>query len=239
MPPKPIKLSVPGWAGDSRGHGDGDKPQPWHCVPFVEASTYGLELIYPFESETRVTTTKNGVEFDCPGFEKEFEGTDLGLQGPPFSKFAPGHYGMSSSLDIKPPSGFVLRLEPHPKFFTDTEYTTPLMVPGHIQSWWSHIFFVVFKSPPPGQTHIFRKNEPYGQILIVPERMTYDVQKMSDIESMSRQVRENKISSLAGKLCKHSWTDHLGNTFNDKYKQLNSIYARKGERGVEIGRAHV
>lgn len=49
LPPRPIKLQIPGWAGHDLNHGDGATPQPWHCPPFVDGSTYGLELLYPFD----------------------------------------------------------------------------------------------------------------------------------------------------------------------------------------------
>ena len=57
LSPKPIKLEIPGWAGEQNKHTNGDKPQPWHCPPFIEAATYGLELCYPFETECRVKNT--------------------------------------------------------------------------------------------------------------------------------------------------------------------------------------
>ena len=63
IPPKKIKLKIPGWSGDSKDYGDGAKPQPWHCVPFVEGSTYGLELIYPFETECVVTREDGKIKF--------------------------------------------------------------------------------------------------------------------------------------------------------------------------------
>src|SRR5687767_59867 len=70
VPPKPIKLQIPGWAGDSHGHSNGDKPQPWHCPPFVEGATYGLELIYPFETEVSVRNVDGKIKFDGD-FSKE------------------------------------------------------------------------------------------------------------------------------------------------------------------------
>ena len=54
LPPRPIRLEIPGWAGDTSKMEDGSVPQPWHCNPFVEVSTYGLELIYPYDAECHV-----------------------------------------------------------------------------------------------------------------------------------------------------------------------------------------
>ena len=54
IPPRPIKLEIPGWSGRDLRHDDGATPQPWHCPPFVDGSTYGLELVYPFDAECAV-----------------------------------------------------------------------------------------------------------------------------------------------------------------------------------------
>lgn len=236
IPPRPIKLQIPGWAGDSHGHSNGDKPQPWHCVPFVDGSTYGLELIYPFESECRVYRDENGklifegdFENEAPWQSKNEEERCL----PPFSSFAPGHYGFTSSMDIAPPEGYVLRLEPHPRFYTDTTGTCPIAAAGHIQRWWSRIFFVAFKAPLNGETHIFKKDEPYAQILIVPERVTYNMVEMKDSEKVARSKREETISERSQYIAKNVWRDHVGNQFDDKYRRLKSAHAKGGIEAVD------
>ncbi len=232
LPPRKIKAEIPGWAGNSLGHSDGDKPQPWHCIPFVEGSLYGLELVYPFDSECRVTRTTLSTEFNCD-FSKEWDEKKTRKKSPPFSSFAPFHYGMTSCLDIEPPKGYVLRLEPHPRFFTDITDTVPIAVSGHIHPWWSQIFFVVFKAPSIGQTHIFKKGEPYAKILIVPEKITFDIKEMSEQEAYKRARRADFISKNADKIAKNSWKDYKGNTFNDKYRQLNYAHLKNGEEGIE------
>jgi len=224
IPPKRIKLDIPGWAGTPDKQVNGNKPQPWHCVPFVEGSTYGLELIYPFESECKVFN-----ENDKLRFEGDFNGENPWGSGPPFSNFAPNHYGFTSSLDIQAPDGYVVRLEPHPRFFTDTIGTVPIVVPGHINSWWAKIFFIVFKAPRPGEVHIFRKNEPYAQVLIVPQKVNYELSEMNEFEAANRAIIDAKISSYGKLISKNSWQDHQNNTFDDKYKQLAKVFAKEGE----------
>src|SRR6185436_6341020 len=51
-PPRQIKLEVPGWSGDKNW----DVGQAWHCKPYNDGSTYGLELLYPFDTECTVST---------------------------------------------------------------------------------------------------------------------------------------------------------------------------------------
>src|SRR5581483_5793386 len=114
LPPRQIRLQIPGWAGDSHDHGDGAKPQPWHCPPWVDGSTYGLELIYPFDTECHVVNDNGEIKF-IGDFSPE---QPTGIKFPPFMTFAPGHYGYTSALDIQVPDDHVLRIEPHPRFYT-------------------------------------------------------------------------------------------------------------------------
>lgn len=219
IPPRPIKLQIPGWAGDSHGHANGDKAQPWHCVPFVEGNTYGLEMVYPYEEECRVSNIDGKIEMTG----------DVRFQ-----MFAAGHFGYCSCMDIQVPPGHVVRLEPHPRYFTDHTGTVPLMVPGHLQTeWWTRIFFIVFKVPFPGQTHIFRKGEPYGQMLIVPKKVNYKLREMTPAEKEKR-IRWEQLSMLYDSLIgERSWVSNTGNHFNDEYKVMARAWAKGGEQGIE------
>jgi hypothetical protein len=229
VPPRPIKLEIPGWSGQQNKHKTGDQPQPWHCLPFVEGSTYGLELIYPFETECHVKNVEGKIVFE--GDFTEEQKTLSGVSLPPFSCFAPGHFGMTSGLDIKVPEDHILRLEPHPRFYTDSSNTVPCCIVGHLQTeWWPRIFFVVFKNPSPGQTLIFRKNEPYGQILILPKKIEYKIKKMSAAEELLRIENDKIIDQHARKISNYEWVDHAGHTFNDKYKVLSKL---KNKHGIE------
>jgi hypothetical protein len=231
IPPRPIKLQIPGWAGDSHGHATGDRPQPWHCPPFVEGSTYGLELIYPFDTECHIKNIDGKIVFEG---EWEKEQPPDATQFPPFMSFAPGHYGFTSSLDIKCDPEYVLRIEPHPRFYTDQTGTVPVTVAGHIQgSWWPKIFFVVFRSPRPGEVHIFKKDDPYAQLLVLPKRVTYSITEMDANEQIKRGNRDAMIGKHAEMISKNSWKDYKGNAFNDKYKVLSAIFAKEGEEGVD------
>lgn len=230
FPPKQIKLEIPGWAGDSKKYGDGNSPQPWHCLPFVEGSTYGIELIYPFETEC-VVKNIDGLTI----FEGDFSSEEKKYNHPmpPFMSFAPGHFGFTSSFDLQPPENYIVRVEPHPKYYTDQTWTTPLPVVGHIQSeWWTKIFFVVFKQPPLGGKYVFRKGEPYAQILILPKKVCYEISEMNETEKRSRQSLEAKICKYSKNFAK-TWVDDKGNNFDDKYKILSKNFAKGGDRQIE------
>jgi hypothetical protein len=226
IPPHPIKLQIPGWAGEANNHTNGDKPQPWHCPPFIEGSTYGLELCYPFDTECHISMIDDKIVFNGDFTE---ESKQLNFPLPPFTAFAPGHFGMTSSLDIRVPFGHILRTEPHPRFFTDATNTVPCCLIGHLQTdWWPKIFFVVFKNPCAGQTLIFRKGEPYAQILILPKRMNYDIIEMTEQEKIERNYRDSQLDKHANRYVKNNWHDHQGLNFTDKYKQLSTIAAKEG-----------
>jgi hypothetical protein len=242
IPPRPIKLQIPGWAGKDRNHGDGAEPQPWHCPPFVEGSTYGHELIYPYRSECRVKRINGQLIFEGD-FSKEdwligedgrnITGDEPRRKTPPMMSFASGHYGMSSSLDLEPPEGHVIRTEPHPRFFTDETGTVPCLSIGHIQRWWSRIFFVVFKAPREGEVHIFKEGEPYGQVLFVPQKNNIKMVEFTEQEKRIRESRESRISDHSKKIANHSWIDHKGLNFDDKYKVLTNAYQKCGYEGVD------
>lgn len=230
LPPRTTKLEVPGWAGDSKDYSDGAKPQPWMCPPFAEASCYGLELVYPFDQECRVTFDGNNFQFEGD-FTAESAWDAEGK--PPFTNFAPGHYGFTSSLDLQPPDGYVTRVEPHPRLYTDQIGDVPFAIAGHIQSWWPKIFFVVFKAPWPGQTHVFRKNQPYAQVLFLPKKAEYELVRMTPQEQTERSKLENNITTHAKGIKKHGFKSDNGGNFDDKYRQLAGAYTRGGDEGIQ------
>lgn len=227
-PPRQTKLQIPGWSGGDRAHENGAEPQPWHCPPFVEGSTYGHELVYPYKSECRVKKINGEIVFEGD-FSEDFHDEKI----PPMKSFARGHYGMSSALDMEPPEGYVLRTEPHPRFYTDETGTVPCLVTGHIQRWWSRIFFVVFKAPKEGETHFFREGEPYGQVLFVPQKNNVELVPFSPDEVIARESRERKISDYGHKIANRTWYDNKQVVFDDKYRVLSGAYAKCGYEGVD------
>lgn len=231
QPPQKIKLEIPGWGGKNNEHTDGSEAQPWHCTPFLDGSTYGLELLYPFDTECHVKIVEDKITFEGD-FSAESSKTQP-VKLPPFISFAAGHFGMTSCLDIQVPETHVLRIESHPSFYTDNTHTIPCVVPGHLQTaWWPKIFFVVFKFPLPGQTYIFKKNMPYAQIIVLPKKPVYSIDEMNETERNSRNLLDNKIVKNSNIFTKNAWRSNLGYDFDDKYKILSGIFAKAGTEGV-------
>src|SRR5579862_6774250 len=84
-PPQPIRMKVPGWSGPAQKMEDGSEPQPWHCMPFTEGATFGLELVYPFQTECQVVNDAGQVRFEWD-FAREPDGK---LTGGEFVTFFP------------------------------------------------------------------------------------------------------------------------------------------------------
>jgi hypothetical protein len=227
-PPRRIRLEVPGWAGPSTAHGDGAPAQPWHCRPFVEGATYGLELVYPYRSECRVVNDGETIRFEG-ALAAEMEAAGLPH---PFGTFAAGHYGMATALDLLPPPGHALRLGPHPRFFTDATGEVPLALPGHLQRFWPRQFFAVFRAPPPGAAHVFRPGEAYAQLLVVKVGETYQVEPMEPGEAEDRARQDRQVTLFAYFLSKRLWRSDRGNWFDDKYKQLLRLFRLGGSGAV-------
>ena len=190
--------------------------------------------MYGFETECRVSRADDGsVRFDGD-FSGEIEraraaGKELIA---PFGVFAPHHYGMSAAVDVLPPPGHVLRIEPHPRFFTDTTGTVPVAVPGHIERFWPRMFFLVFKVPAPGETHVFRPGEPVAQLLAVPAQATYALAEMPPEQVDDRNSQDRQMTSMGFFVAKHIWRAENGHWFDDKYKQLLRIFRAGGMDGV-------
>ena len=160
LPPQPIRFKIPGWAGGSDKMEEGALSQPWHCLPFVEGSTYGLELVYPYATECHVINHQGivRIEFDYRN-EPGVTGGEFGYFSP---RNSPKNYFFAPKIDIQTPPGYVLRTEPHPRYFTDDTGTVPAAMIAHLQNeWYPRQIFFVFRIPWPGQRHIFRQGEPF------------------------------------------------------------------------------
>jgi Tfp pilus assembly protein PilF len=234
LPPQPIRMTNVNWGGSPEKMEDGSEPQPWHCLPFVEGSTYGLELIYPYENECHVVGANGTIHFEWD-YANEPGG---GLTGGEFVAFSPvdacKYYLFNTRLDIQPPPGYVLRTEPHPRYFTDETRTVPLAIIGNLQNeWYPHLNFAVFRAPEQGRRHIFRKGEPFVQVLFVPHRVKYDIAQMTFEESAERRELEHAIERCKSDIAEHSWHNPTGVGFNNHYKVLARAFARDGIAGVK------
>jgi len=233
-PPRPIRLSVPGWSGPPQKMVDGSEPQPWHCLPFGEGSTYGLELLYPFDNECQVVNDNGFVKFEW-NFASE---RGAMLTGSEFVSFFPKenskYYVFHTGLNVQAPPGYTLRTEPHPRFFTDDTGTVPCSLIGNVQTeWWPKRLFIAFRAPTPGNRHIFRKGEAYAQIIFVPQETAYSLVPMTPQEEAWRKQLEHDVSLAGPQIARNIWHNPVGFEFNDHYKMMARAFSRGGMEGLE------
>jgi hypothetical protein len=220
-------LEVPGWAGQREPRKDGSREYAWHCVPFSESARYGIELFYPFDNELRVTT-RDG----CLLLEGDFgPDPETGLQWPPFRNFGDQFYTYQILLDLKVEEGLAIRIEPHPRFYTDQTDTVPIAVPALLRNWWPMMNFALFKSPAEGQTHIFRPNEPFAQIIVIPAESEFELVEMGEEESAERELQSRRIQESRETLSAGThWTSSTNTVFDGTYRHLFGAAKAKSKK---------
>ncbi|KQW18189.1 hypothetical protein ASC80_22455 [Afipia sp. Root123D2] len=218
LAPRRTKLELPGWAGERQPRANGSREQVWHCVPFSEGAQYGIELFYPYDNELRVSTKDGKLVLDGDFGPPP----ESGVQWPPFRNFGDSYYTYQLLLDLKVEQGFAIRTEPHPRFYTDRTDTVPVAVPALIRNWWPMLFFMVFKSPAEGRTHIFRPNEPFVQIIVIPEEAAFELEEMNDEEAAERELQSRRIFANRPKLAEGTeWTSSTDTVFDGTYRHLH------------------
>jgi hypothetical protein len=218
LAPQPIQLAIPGWGGEPQPRADGSHEQPWHCTPLTESARYGLELVYPFEAELRVTRFRGRVRLDADWGEP----IDDETMWPPFRPFGEDYYSYQIALDLAVPPGWAVRTEPHPRYYTDPTDTTPLAVPALIRTeWWPMMFFCIFKAPPKGTTHVFRKGEPFISLIVLPAEPDLDLRPMSEEEAAERELRARRIAASRDTLSEGSrWLSSTNTVFDGTYRHV-------------------
>ena len=202
---------------------DGSHEYAWHCVPFSEAAQYGIEIFYPYDNELRVSTQ---------GWRLVFDGDlgpapDDGRLRPPFRSFGEQYYTYQLLLDLKVEVGLAVKIEPHPRFYTDPRDTVPVAVPALIRDWWPMMFFMVFKSPGERRTHIFRPNEPFAQFTVIPAESEFKLIEMSEEEAAERELQGRRIHASRATLSADSqWASASNTVFDATYRRIHGA-ARK------------
>jgi hypothetical protein len=218
LAPRRTKLEIPGWGGESVPRRDGNREQPWHCVPFSESAQYGIEIFYPYDNELHVSTRDGKLVLDGdfgpnPG---------SGIAWPPFRSFGEKFYTYQLLLDLKVADGMAIRTEPHPRFYTDFSDTTPIAVPALLRRWWPMVNFMVFKSPPEGRTHIFRPGEPIAQVVVIPAEPDFEIVEMSEEEAAERELQSRRIHASRDTLgAETHWMSSTNTIFDGTYRHIH------------------
>jgi hypothetical protein len=218
-PPQPIQLPIPGWGGAPEPRADGSHEQPWHCTPFSESARYGVELLYPFDEELRVTKWRGRVRLEADWGEP----VDPEMMWPPFRPFGEDFYSYQLSLDLALPPGWAVRVETHPRYFTDVTNATPLAVPALVRTeWWPMMYFCIFKAPPRGVTHVFRKGEPFLALIALPTEPDLQLEPMEEEEAAERELRSRRIAANRDALAEGTrWLSSTSIVFDGTYRHMH------------------
>ena len=228
LAPRRTKLEIPGWAGERTPRANGAHEQVWHCTPFSEGAQYGVEIFYPFDSELRVSTRDGKFvmehDFGPPPAE--------GVEWPPFRTFGENYFTYQVLLDLNPGEGYAIRTEPHPRFYSDFTGTCPIAVPALIRNWWPMLFFMVFKSPGEGQTHIFRPGDPIAQIMVIPETAEFELVEMTPEEQADRELRSRRIHAARSTVTADTvWASATNTVFDGTYRHMARAAKARGAKG--------
>jgi hypothetical protein len=215
--PRRTRLEIPGWAGKPEPRVDGSHEYAWHCIPFSEAAKAGMEVFYPFDDELRVSVRDGELTF-----EGDFRDGDEGeAKPPPFRSFGKEYYTFQILMDLKVDEGMAVKVETHPRFYTDTTGTVPIAVPAIVRHWWPMIYFVVFKTPATGQTHVFRPDEPFMQITVVEADEKIDLVEMPAEEAAEREMQSRRIYASRATLSGETqWTSDTNTVFDGTYRRI-------------------
>ena len=226
--PRRTKIEIPGWAGKPSPRVDGSQEYPWHCVPFTEAARYGIEIVYPYDRFVTVSNHDGKAEFQTrEGINAFGPPPDDMRAWPPFRTFGNEYYTFQLLLDLNVDHGMAVKVETHPSFYTDGSGSVPIAVPAIIRNWWPMIFFLVFKTPAAGQTHIFRPGEPFAQFTVIPENPDFELVEMHADEAAGREMHSRRIYESRSTLGKDStWLSATQTVFDATYRRLAGM-ARK------------
>lgn len=221
-----VKLKINDWAGTTQNNSADIKVQPYMCKPFVDASTYGFEILYPYETTIEIEFLDGKMKINAEQDWKKDQDTIRKIGNIPVGQISENHFGINTGLDIKAPAKHVLRIEPHPAFYGKNNY--PCAVPGHLETdWWSSLFFIVIKAPEEKNKLIFYKGMPIAQCIVLPKNNNYVAVRMSEKEANQRRENFKVINTSRDKISK-SYKDINGNTFDNTYKTISNYVSIKG-----------
>jgi hypothetical protein len=184
---------------------------PLHCKPWLDASSHGLLLRFPYKATVTITDTGRhppDIRISPASAERVYSRMAY--------SFAEDHFGLSS--------GYWLKTDPGVGTFTNhLPYGYPskgILVPGLVETWrFPKNLFIVFKSPEPGGSITFEYEDPLCVLIpVVCEPVVGEPMSAEDIQEFQAQ-REHWHEYLA----EHPelyWTAREGETFTHLYKVL-------------------
>jgi hypothetical protein len=83
------------------------------------------------------------------------------------------------------------------------------------------MFFCIFKAPPKGVTHIFRKDEPFLSAIVLPAEPELDLQPMTEDEAAEREMRARRLAASRDALAEGTrWLSTTNTVFDGTYRHM-------------------
>jgi hypothetical protein len=94
------------------------------------------------------------------------------------------------------------------------------------------MFFCIFKAPPKGTTHIFRRGEPYLSLIVIPADPQLELRPMTEAEDAERELKARRIAASRDDLAQGSrWLSTTDTVFDGTYRHLFRA-AKARDRGT-------
>ena len=176
----------------------GDSPQPWQFKQFQDATTYGVELLWPYE-DTVVSRAKK----TRPVLEH-------------YVRLTPNIFGIVFPGFLQVPENHNLLIFPH-HTHSISEDAPPKPITHMVEfDWWPLSPQVMFEVPKKPKR--FHKDKPFAQAIAVP-RQEYTVKEMDYAE------REQRVSACQY-LKEHSDEFCTRKIANDQFADQDNVYER-------------
>ena len=83
------------------------------------------------------------------------------------------------------------------------------------------MFFCIFKAPPKGVTHIFRRDEPFLSVIALPAEPELELRPMTEDEAAEREMRARRLAASRDALAEGSrWLSTTNTVFDGSYRHM-------------------
>ena len=83
------------------------------------------------------------------------------------------------------------------------------------------MFFCIFKAPPKGVTHVFRKGEPFMSVIVLPSEPDLDLVPMTEEDAAERELWARRQAASRDTLAEGSrWTSSTNTVFDGTYRHI-------------------
>jgi hypothetical protein len=94
------------------------------------------------------------------------------------------------------------------------------------------MYFCIFKAPPKGATHIFRKGEPFLSAILIPVEPDLELAPMNEAEAAERELKGRRLATSRDRLATGTrWLSSTDTVFDGTYRQLYRAARQRDRAG--------